>query len=250
MSFEFLKARLPVLRGSALLNFLFVAFFTLFSLAALRRFRFPLFPAAAFAGVTFLTCTVFYMGNRYRLPVWPLLSVTAALGMDNVIAGLRRTAPRGRGELPRAACGLALLAGLGIVAMTVPIRTPWYTQLADWHNWGVMASRAKMRPEAEHAYRKALELDPSHRETLENLSCDLLLEGRYADAEQFLATLVQAHPDSARGQARMAVVRLARGDVQGAEAFARRALALAPDEDTARRVLEESLRMQGKTPVR
>jgi len=246
MSFEFLKARLPALRASALVNFLFVAFFTLFAAVPLRRWRFPVIPAAAFVGVTFLTCAVFYMGNRYRLPVWPVLSIAAALGLDHVIAAWRRTAPRGHGGLPRFVYGLALLAGAAIVIGTIPIRTPWYTQLADWHNWGVMAERANMLPEAERAYRQALRIAPTHRETLENLGYDLLLAERYAEAEEALTTLVRAHPASSRGQARMALVRLARGDAAGAEAFARRALSLAPDDETARRALEEALRIRAE----
>ncbi|MBM4143722.1 MAG: tetratricopeptide repeat protein, partial [Lentisphaerae bacterium] len=55
-----------------------------------------------------------------------------------------------------------------------------------------------------------------------------------------------AHPASARGQARMALVRLARGDAAGAEAFARRALSLSPDDETARRALEEALRIRAE----
>jgi len=141
------------------------------------------------------------------------------------------------------------LVGLSFRAFSLPVRTPWFTQLADWHNWGVMSSQAQMPTEAEHAYRKALELDPAHRETLENLSYNLLMSERYAEAEQFLSTLVEAHPDSVRGQTRMALARLARGDARGAEAFARRALALAPGEETARRALDEALRLQYMEPI-
>jgi Flp pilus assembly protein TadD len=106
-----------------------------------------------------------------------------------------------------------------------------------------------MLPEAEYAYRKALAINPTHRETLENLGYCLLLAKRYAEAEEFLTTLVHAHPDSYRGQVRMALARLARGDAVGAEAFARRALAIEPGNETATTVLQEALRLQGKAPV-
>lgn len=80
--------------------------------------------------------------------------------------------------------------------------------------------------EAERYYRRALDIDPRHRDALVNLSALLMHDESYDEAMDALQTVVDAYPTDAEAHRRMGQIEIARRSLDSAERHYRRAMAL------------------------
>lgn len=91
-------------------------------------------------------------------------------------------------------------------------------------------ARKLCRNGAKTYYRRALELNPNHASTLNNLGVLAFDEKRYDLAEKFLASSVHAEPEGAKTHFLLARVRLAAGKRSEARAALDEALKLRPQQ--------------------
>ncbi len=86
------------------------------------------------------------------------------------------------------------------------------------------------RTHAKLFYRRALEIEPGHAGTLNNLGVLAMDEKRWAVAERFLAAAVQAEPESGKTHYLLARTRFENGDMAGARASLDEAMRLRPGQ--------------------
>ena len=111
---------------------------------------------------------------------------------------------------------------------------------------GVMLRAQRRYAEAEAAYRRALELDPSLVPALGNLGNVLLDQHRLEAAELVLTEAVSRAPDQPWLLRNLALSLLARGAADRAEAFLRQALAIAPQDAEVHETLGALLGQNGR----
>jgi Tfp pilus assembly protein PilF len=111
---------------------------------------------------------------------------------------------------------------------------------------GQLAEADRQPAAAEREYRLALDNEPTSFDAAARLLDLLKRSGRARDAREPLERAVRQAPDSPRLLGLAADLRLAVGDLAGAEQAARRALALAPDADSLRVTLGRTLLAQHK----
>jgi tetratricopeptide (TPR) repeat protein len=230
--FVFEKRRVPLLHMLGLASFTLLAALAAAGFVARGTLPVPRFPFLAALAVPLVTCLVFYVMARYRLPAWPLLVVAALPGLE---AALRRDASR------RTWAARTLLA-LGLVATAIGAAVPpsRSAQVAGWHNWGVAWQHAAEPGRAIAAYSEALAVEPAHRETLENLSQAHLGAGNLDAAAGTLRDLLARHPDSFVGWHGLATLHVYGKDWEAAAAAARKALALRSEEPATWLILAEA----------
>jgi hypothetical protein len=86
--------------------------------------------------------------------------------------------------------------------------------------------KTRHRTHAKFFYRLALDLQPAHVGTLNNLGVLALEEERWDVAERFLAIASEAEPEAAKTHYLLARARFEKGDLAGARAALEKALAL------------------------
>ncbi len=92
------------------------------------------------------------------------------------------------------------------------------------------AEQGRLRTHAKLFYRKALELQPRHTGTLNNLGFLALEEKRWPLAEQFFTTSLETEPEDAKTYYRLALARFEKGDRAGAQAAIEQALKRRPQQ--------------------
>jgi tetratricopeptide (TPR) repeat protein len=110
------------------------------------------------------------------------------------------------------------------------------------------AGRKRCRGGAKTYYRQALELNPSHASTLNNLGVLAFAEKRFDLAEKFLASSVRAEPEGAKTHFLLARVRFAAGKRSEARAALDEALRLRPTQKEFL-ILRDELDAPEKPPV-
>jgi Tfp pilus assembly protein PilF len=101
-------------------------------------------------------------------------------------------------------------------------------------NLGAAYAAAGQSREAEHAFEKALELDPAHlgaATSLANLHIDVTEQ--WSDAERILADVLTRAPGYVPAHVGLGVIRLRTGELEGAVDRFQRALALEPSHQAA-----------------
>jgi 4-amino-4-deoxy-L-arabinose transferase-like glycosyltransferase len=141
----------------------------------------------------------FFVSDRYRLPVVPLLLVLAAHGVVETARALRRT--------PRWA-GILIAAGLAaVLAVNAPFARFTYPEYAkDYFQLGAVY---RARGEVERAvalYRKAVGLSPDMAEPLVELAGAYYFAGRTLEAETTLQQALTVDPQSAVARRNLAVL--------------------------------------------
>ena len=106
---------------------------------------------------------------------------------------------------------------------------------------GQLSIRAGDLDGAEAAQRRAIELDPASVDCHRALADVLDAKGRPDQASEILKHLVQSCSDDAQLHARLGQVLIRNGDLAGAEAALRSALAIDPALPEARRNLDSVL---------
>ncbi len=212
-------------RKIPLLYFLSGANFTLLLLLAIPFWKrrnetdFPWEMSLGLFGISFVTCLIFFVINRYRLPAWPLLVFPASQAWEH-----RRSLPL--------LMGAALVMGWGLLS---PVNLSAYRM--GWHNWGVAYEHSGDAMRAIQAYRQVLFLDPHHRPTMENLGRAYLQTNELDQAYFVLQKLVTQYPDSYFGHNNLSVYYLQKGEWAKAASEAEVALHLRPSEAAAQKNL-------------
>lgn len=118
---------------------------------------------------------------------------------------------------------------------------------ASLHNTlGNILLDMKMVPEAEAAYRQAMDIAPDDFETLLNLGNLLRFVGDLNGAEDHYRSAVEHHPESARGHLSLGNLLLAANRAQDALDMLERAVELTPDHSGAHNNLGVALMMCGR----
>ena len=171
----------------------------------------------------------FFMVDRYRLPVVPLLLLLGAYAVVRIselvtVRSWRSTA---------IAFATVFLASVLVDIDCVHTETP-KTWAIDYWSEGNRYVRLEKFPEAEAAYRKALILDPRNGDIWNGLGEAQYDQGRPVDAAVSFATSARIGPDVERAKYNEAICREALGDVDEARRLLLSAVALDPSYDRAR----------------
>lgn len=161
------------------------------------------------------------MGMRYRLPVVPAMAIFGGLGAATLWDAARARRPR----------QLAGLGGVVVVAFLLSLlRThpPTHVLAEEWALTGSSLQAAERLDEAEDAFRRAAELDPTSALGWDGLGRTAFSRGNAAAAQPLFAKATEVDPDYRRAHYHLALTRKNLGDVDGAVDSLRRAVEIAP----------------------
>jgi tetratricopeptide (TPR) repeat protein len=114
------------------------------------------------------------------------------------------------------------------------------------YNFGLALSDMGRLPEAEEHLRHALEIDPTHTNTVVALGVALARQGRHADAVVVLRIAVLQEPDNPWAQRNLGACLLCIGQFQEAEHCLRRAVERNPMDQQSIVGLAQALEANGK----
>jgi tetratricopeptide (TPR) repeat protein len=172
---------------------------------------------------------LFFVADRYRLPVVPLLLLFGAYA---AVWGWEKFRS---GEVRRLAPAAAVLAGLVCF-----VRVDWYrtatpaTWALDHWSAGNRYRELGRLPEAEAQFRKALALDSGNADIWLNLGGVQYYSGRLADAEASFRRSLQLAPHNGSGHFNLAMCELEMGRREAALDGLQQALRLEPEHTAAR----------------
>ena len=95
---------------------------------------------------------------------------------------------------------------------------------------GVALSRTRNDPDAETAYRKAIQIDPKYEEAYYNLGVLLRQNGRSSESPPLLKKAIELDPGYAAAHRELGFVLMKRGLDPETESHLRKAVELAPDD--------------------
>lgn len=131
---------------------------------------------------------------------------------------------------------------------TLEIAVKLAPELSDaWVNYGVALRRSRRLPEAETAYRKALELDAGQVSAYQNLAALLEMQGRGVEARELLAVTDRGANRNPFSYLALGDLSMRQGRFEEAERFYRRALRLDPAQAEAPAALGICALTAGKT---
>ncbi len=195
---------------------------------------------AAAVGALALGVVAFFVTARYRAPLVPLLALFAAAGVRWAVVEAR---PRGRVVAVVVGVAVYLVANLGQGPMPRQMNPDAEHGLAHW------LEREGRRAEALDLYRRLARDAAGSFDAWYGVAQLATVLGRRDEADAALARirdLAPAYPDTAVLLARTAVEA---GCGPEASAFARRALALDPDSDVARGLLQRADALRATHPA-
>lgn len=120
------------------------------------------------------------------------------------------------------------------------------TATAYFYQGTALHQQAKL-PEAETAFRKALELDPSYAEARVNLGLILSQQGKFDEAVNEFKQAIRNEPKLAEAHFNLGVTLQAQGQLEPAIAAYREAIRIDPNNAEANYNLGIALNKQGKT---
>jgi Flp pilus assembly protein TadD len=181
---------LPLRVTSAVLHFGVLAPLAFLGMWITRRRRRELWPLYAFAGVFALSVVAFYVLDRYRYPLVPVLVLFAGAALVDIGAcwksatGLERS-------------GAVVLLAVASVACNWRIQSTASMQAVTHNNIGIALAEAQRNDEAEGQYRAAIALQPAFADPHTNLAGLLARKGDYRDSLSQSQEAVRLAPDSA-----------------------------------------------------
>jgi hypothetical protein len=185
---------------------------------------------------------LFFVADRYRLPVVPLLLLFSAFTC--VWIGERL---RGRDW------GRLVPAGVALVGLMLFVNGDWYrtetpaTWAMDYWSAGNGYQQTGRLAEAEAEHRKALGLDPGNEEIWTNLGVDQYQGGRLLDASTSFRKAIERAPASSTAYFDLAMCEIQLHRPEEARRLLRQAVRLDPEHATAR---AELARLEGKAGLR
>jgi tetratricopeptide (TPR) repeat protein len=117
---------------------------------------------------------------------------------------------------------------------------------AAWHDLGTSCDRQNLHQQAIEAYRRAVELEPKLGDVLCRLAELYTMYGRMDEASDCFERAADLDPETAKARLFRSDARLLRGDISGAEEWARKAVAREPASDSAHGTLAGLLYAQGR----
>jgi Flp pilus assembly protein TadD len=242
-----------------------------------RRWR-ELWPLYSFAAVYLMSVAAFYVLDRYRYPLVPVLTLFAGAALGDGVAWWRQALTRQR-SLALAFAGLAALLCNWPVRLLSPTAAEAVTHYnlgyalqsagrpsaaieeyryaarllpsdADVHsNLGVALAAVGRNEEALAEYRTAVQLDPTVTEAHNNLGIALASLGRHAEAMAHFDEAIRLDPHNAEAHYNRATALGAQGQSEAAIAEFRRAVRLDPQNASAHNNLGVLLASDGQLPA-
>jgi Flp pilus assembly protein TadD len=196
----------------------------------------------------FLDCTLavaitnvfLVVGFRYRMPLVPVLAITAGVGVVVVVDAVRT----------RGARALAMYAAAAVAAIAVShiLSDPRNRNLAEeWAFTGSALITEHDLAGAEDACRRAIALDPQSAFAWDALGLTLYDGGRFAEARDTLSHALALNPDNARALYHLALVDERQGSLDKAISSYTRAEQLSPNDVEITRQLAVALGMAGRS---
>jgi len=169
-------------------------------------------PAVASALVMLLTCLLFFVTTRHRLPLAPLLAIGSGCFLGFWIDELRE---RGfKTNLSLILIPLVLATGLFLF--------PWsqaaagHGEVHHFYQTGYALEREGRLAEAQDAYLAALRIDPAYTPAVMNMARIAVANGDPEEAETFLRRGVAMSPGRVDVRSDLAVLLASRGKIQEA----------------------------------
>lgn len=117
---------------------------------------------------------------------------------------------------------------------------------AAWRDIGISYDRQNLHEPAIEAYRNALVASPQLADVLSRLGQLYTMYSRADEASDCYERAADLKPDTTQARLLRSDARLLQGDISGAENWARKAIALAPEESAAHATLAGLLYAQGR----
>lgn len=238
----------PILRGLAFVGHfgVLVPFAMLGVLVTWRdRSRVGVYYAMAAAYVA--SIVMFYVSDRYRLPLVPFLLLFAGAGVVSLGPFVRRA------SRPAIAVVLAVTGAVALAANR-PLLSADLLRATTETNLGVALQTDGRLEEAEAHYRRAITIDAEYGPAYVNLSIALMARGDALVRENREVEAIAAYQESLRLNPNNTVLRLATGSLlvkagrfEEAIGEFRAAVALVPDSAEAHNNLGGALAATGRT---
>jgi len=178
-----------------------------------------------YAFVLFYSASViaFFVTSRYRVPLVPVLAMFAASGVFWLIDQARLRSYR------KFACGLVLLAGVGVISnCDLSVMTP-DTVAEYYYNLGKVARDDGNGTKAIEYLKKALARQPDMARARYLLCLSLEDQGRFTETADHYKILTEAYPERAHFWDRLAGAQLRSGKSREALENAEKAVRLDPE---------------------
>lgn len=230
----------PLRVSARLLHFGIVAPLAFLGIWITRRRWRELWPLHALLGTFALSIIAFYVMDRYRYPLVPVLMLFAGVGLYEVVR-YWKTHP----GLERVKTVLVLV--LALVVCNLPLQSSSDMQAVTHYNIGVVLDDAHLDIQAEAEYRAAVALQPALASPHTNLAGLLGRRGEKAEALVEGREAVRLAPGSSAAHVNLGVVLQSLGKTGEADATLTRAVELDPRNADAHYNLAEALIAVGQT---
>ena len=204
-----------------------------------RRWR-EFWPLYALSGVFALSVIGFYVMDRYRYPLIPVLVLFAGPAVVEAVAYWKTHARWDR-------AGMVLLFVTALIVCNWPLQSSTDMQAVTHYNIGIALVEAHQEDQAEVQYRTAIALQPALAGPHTNLGGLLGARGNRAEALSQCREAVRLGPDSSSAHVNLGVVLGSLGKTDEAVAALTRALELDPRNADAHYNLAKAFMALGQT---
>ena len=230
----------PLRVSARLLHFGIVAPLAFLGMWITRRRWRDLWPLYAFVGIFALSVIAFYVLDRYRYPLVPVLMLFAGVGLHEVVM-YWKTHP----FWERASTVSALAVAL--VVWNLPLQSSSDIRAVTHYNIGVELDDAHLDSQAEAEYRAAVALQPAWASPHTNLAGLLGRRGEHEEALLEGREAVRLAPESTTAHVNLGVALQSLGRTHEAVDTLARAVELDPRDAGAHYSLAEALIGLGQT---
>ncbi len=246
-SFDFVRSRMAPVLWAFPIGYGLVAPLGLVAMVRSARRRPETRLPTLFAGLYTVSFVLFFVADRFRLPVAALLTVFAASLLVSCTDAFR-----GRAPAPPRSMAVALIAAALLVWVDwYPTRSP-RADAMDWFSAGNRLREMRRPDEAEGYYREAARLDPTNVDVRLNHGASLWDQGRAGEAEAIWRAALATAPGAREHPSlnfNLAMAALEGGRVAEARALLAKTLALDPNHAGARRELDALPAASPPTPA-
>lgn len=204
-----------------------------------RRWR-ELWPLHALLGIFGLSVIAFYVMDRYRYPLVPVLMLFAGVGLGEAVSYWKTHPGSERVQA-------VLLFVLALVVCNLPLQSSSDMQAVTHYNIGAVLDDAHLDTQAEAEYRTAVALQPDLASPHTNLAGLLGRRGEGAQALLEGREAVRLAPDSSTAHVNLGVALQSLGKTGEAVETLTRALELDPRDADAHYNLAVAFRSLGQT---